>query len=345
MTDFEGRVRDALVAASHDAPGADRLAESAHRRARGRRRRSVAVVAAVAVVAVAVPVAVVVGSGGDGGRTATDANPEPTGAPAPPVGWRGESWRDMEIDVPDAWGYGSMTAWCASGGSPQPPEVDRQEGAIPMIACPYVGYGAQFYDPAAATGAAATLDTEPGDVQQAGGDSGFPEGAWAGHATTENAGVLVVAPTEDEARTVLGSVHQVDVADRNGCPKGVYASTDFRLDADPGGRLTVCRYAGNEGRDEPSHWLAQSTQLTGAQSAEVRALIAAAPVGTVPYRRCDGQSEFYLLTTGDGVPAWIYNAECLDHGVLTQEGETLVERLPTEKLLGLLGSPYGLLRR
>ena len=239
MTDFEGRVRDALVAASRDAPAPDGLAEGCPPPGAGRRRRSVAVVAAVAVVAVAVPVAVVVGSGGDGGRTATDANTGPDRDRGPGAAGRagaaspGGTWRST---YPNAWGYGAMTAWCAAAAPmPGPPWWSRPEGDDPDDrVCRCDGYGAQFYDPAAVDRAAATLDTEPetsagrrrvrGSTRRAPGPAARPPrtracSSWPRRRTTPG--------------RLLGSVHQVDVADRNGCAKGVYANTDFRLDADP----------------------------------------------------------------------------------------------------------------
>jgi hypothetical protein len=77
----------------------------------------------------------------------------------------------------------------------------------------------------------------------------------------------------------------------------------------------------------------------------VRDALADAPERKVAFRRCRGNAEFYLLTTGDGVPAWVYNGECGEHGVLTvEEDGDLVERAITDELLALLGSPYGNLR-
>jgi len=339
MTDFESRVRDTLQQAAGDAPGADGLAGSAHRRLRTRRRRVATALAAAALVVVAVPLALAV-AGSDSGRNASD----PEDVSESPPGWRPESWRDLQLVVPPDWGYGSMTAWCASGGRPAPPVVDRQEDPVPMIACPYVGYGAQFFEPGGVDDPTRDLDSPAGEVGQPG--DGYPDGAWVGYATTGHAGVLVVAPGKDTAQEVLDSAEPIDVADRNGCVTGVYASTDFRLDDDPGGRLTVCRYTGSRhGPDEPGYWLAQSTRLGATDSAAVRDAIAAAPVGKTAFRPCEGRSEFFLLTTRSGdVPAWIYNGGCGEQGVLTVDGESIVDSKVTDELLSLLGSPYGLIR-
>ena len=68
--------------------------------------------------------------------------------------------------------------------------VDRQEGRDPADrVLPYVGYGARFYDPAAATGAPRPSRREPGDVAAApSGGSGSPKAAWIGYATDRERG-------------------------------------------------------------------------------------------------------------------------------------------------------------
>jgi hypothetical protein len=137
--------------------------------------------------------------------------------------------------------------------------------------------------------------------------------------------------------------------DENGCALGIYANTDFRLDPDDGGDLTVCRYEMQPLGDEASHLLDESRVLTRKQSAAVRAAIRAAPRGKQEFTGCDvapadGPGEFFLLfTEGHGsVPFWVYNAVCGDNGVLTLNAkEKLVHRLDTAQVLEALGSAYG----
>jgi hypothetical protein len=161
----------------------------------------------------------------------------------------------------------------------------------------------------------------------------------------QNAGVEVVAPDRAIAETVLGTVHRIEVQDSRGCVSGVYANTDFSGPDDVSGPLTVCRYAGNPGGGEPGYWLAQSTTLSADQSTAVRAAVAAAPTGRTAFTRCQGESEFYLLTAGDGVYAFVHNGRCGEHQVMTAGDGDLVYHHPTGRLLELLGSPYGDLRR
>jgi hypothetical protein len=137
--------------------------------------------------------------------------------------------------------------------------------------------------------------------------------------------------------------------DDNGCALGVYANTDFRLDRDDGGDLTICHFEMQPQGDDASHLLDWSRPLSREQSASVRAVIRAAPRGKQEFTGCDvapenGPGEFFLIfTEGYGsVPFWVYNAACGDNGVLAvnAKGRT-VNRLDTAEVLEALGSSYG----
>lgn len=140
--------------------------------------------------------------------------------------------------------------------------------------------------------------------------------------------------------------------DENGCALGIYANTDFRLDPDDGGNLTICHFEMQPRGDDASHLLDWSRPLTGAESAAVRAAIRAAPRGKQEFTGCDvapedGPGEFFLLfTEGYGsVPFWVYNAACGDNGVLAVSAKgRSVNRLDTAEVLEALGSSYGPLR-
>lgn len=336
MDDLERRLRDALDAGVDTEPDARGLAAAARGRARRRRRTLVASVAAAAVVAMAVAVPTLLARPGSSGERphAVDRASEV------PDGWHGESWRDVEVLVPDGWRPGNLGTWCLDEDVPATPRVERPEGVVPAIGCrPQRGYGLRFFAPAPGQASAGGVLQGPTRSQD------YPDGAWTGSVVVGHAGVEVVARDRDTAAEVLGSAHRTEVQDSRGCPSGVYANTDFSGPDVVHGPITVCRYAGNPGNAEPGYWLAQSTTLSTAQSAAVRDAVAAAPAGRLPFTRCEGESEFYLLTAGDGVYAFVHNARCGEHQVMTAgEGGTVLHH-PTERLLGLLGSPYGDLRR
>lgn len=134
------------------------------------------------------------------------------------------------------------------------------------------------------------------------------------------------------------------------CPDGVYATSDFRLDADPGGALVVCRMEwSDQAESGGSYLLAQERTLTAEESDRLRLAVAEAEtLPRSPFRRCDrGPREFYLVLTADGqqVPFWVNHGVCGENSVYTSPtGDGVVFRAVTQPLLDALGSPYDLLR-
>ncbi len=259
MTDFEERLTSSLHAAGDDAPGAAGLAPAARARARSRRRRTAlaSAVGAVAVAAVVGGVALL-GSGGDDGA-ASIADDVPTPAPATRV----ETWRDVSVTVPTAWGHGNLDDWCSSGESDGSPVVERPGAiSIDILCTPTYGYGVQFSDvPSVGLEAYG-----PGTVNQS-VDGDFPSGSWQGWDAAGQARVLVVAPTKGEAERVLGSFEEVKGADANGCD----SSTPDDTGSFPApGTLRLCRYAGDG-------WLEQSELLTGQDAVAAAAALDSAP--------------------------------------------------------------------
>ena len=112
-------------------------------------------------------------------------------------------------------------------------------------------------------------------------------------------------------------------SDELGCLVGIYANTDFALDGDDGGDLTVCHYdkLPAEPSSGQSHRLDSSRVLSPEESEAVRAAVAAAPRGELPFEACppgdDSAGEFFLVRTPTLVAFWVYNAECGDNGVVT----------------------------
>ncbi len=298
MTDFETLVRESLMDASSGAPRAEGLAEAAGRRlARRRRRRTTGAVAAVVLVALAVPLAMSLsGGGGDGGP------PPPIATETPgvvvPDGWRVETWRDLEVQVPESWQYGALSAWCLGGPErPGGPGIaERPGGTVPAIGCmpPSNGYGVQFFDP--------TTDTRnwvyrPGAIwqYQAGDVTVYPEGSWLGYEVQGSGGVLVVAPDRATADQILDSARQVEGLDSNGCAPRDDAMVAVSA---PGGIFfAVCRY-GADG------WLQQSERLSSADSARALEALTSAPVATdtklCSDDRTDSGDVALVLFSGEG---------------------------------------------
>lgn len=242
---------------------------------RSARRRATGVVVGTVVAVAAVPVVfALTGSVPDtspapAGQTSAAADPSPDdGVDPAPAGRRVESWRDLTATVPDDWGYGGGTDWCADPRDEQGPEVVRTGGAVRAIGCtPQSGYGLYFGD-----ASAINLVHDSGHVWQYGWDSrnqvkAYPEDAWLGIFRHGDHYVMVVTPEEALTREVLDTVRVVEGRDPHGCtPRD---GEDAALG--DGDRLSVCRY-GADG------WLEESRLLSGDDSEAFRAAVAAAPL-------------------------------------------------------------------
>ena len=269
---FEEKVREAL--ASHDRDGdaaaVAGLADGARARLRSRRRTTMTMVTAAVAVAAVPAVLAVIGPSRDGapapgGPTASESSPSPDPSPS---GQRVESWRNLTVTVPDDWGYGGGSDWCADGGLGQLPEVVRTDGAVRTIGCtPQNGYGVYFGD-----GSAIRFVYDSGHVWQYGWESPdqlhvYPEDAWLGFFQDGDNYLMVVTSDEATTRAVLESARVVRGHDPNGC--GVRDGTLAPLGA--GDRWSICRYSADG-------WLSQSELLTAEESKQLEAAIAAAPL-------------------------------------------------------------------
>lgn len=341
MSDFEDRVRGALQGGAEEAPAGDGLVAGARHRLRQRRRTAFAAVA-VAAVLVAVPVGVTVLD-----RTGT---PEPTPPAADPTGrssardmptgWHVETWRDLEILVPNTWGYGSLSTWCLGGESTPQPVVERPGGVVEPIACarPVNGYGVQFLD-ASKTGVVAT----PGAVHQyhAKGDvQRYPEGAWIGYAGTLGDGAIrVVARLEYTARFLVKSAQRLDEADSNGCEPTADLAVTGGVPVLQGisevSAVSVCGYDVLAGPAtlEPLAW---SSRLTGDAAQELLGTIKASALhANASARRClqDPFGPAYLLRFGDE-QIWVRPVgSCPPDGAVVDGAQT---RFLTPEILDLV---------
>jgi hypothetical protein len=307
MSDFESRLRDALGAGASGAPDAVGLADAARGRARTRRRTTMAVSAVAVLALVAVPAGVFAlrDSGNAGPGIAKDVAPAST----VPDGWRVETWHNLEVQVPDDWGYGALTTWCLNGDKPGDPVVQRPEGVVEMIACmPSSGYGVSFFD---ASRSDHVGDPGPTQLHGAAGAS-YPDGAWVGHTSVAGgAAVSVVTADEQTAQQILDSATKVDVVDTNGCPS---MAPDWSGSGEPDS-MSVCRFdAGGQ--------LVQSERLTGQDASDAVAALEAAPETTYapPCAEEPGgdqpQTEYALMIGGDTTyrVQWTGSA-CPFHGV------------------------------
>ncbi|MCW2766608.1 MAG: hypothetical protein JWO11_2567 [Nocardioides sp.] len=297
MSDFESRVRDALGAGASGAPDASGLAGAARRLARTRRRTTI-VVSVVAVLAVvAVPVGVLALRDSGDALSGPGIAKDPTGSTASdaPTRWRTETWRDLEIEVPASWGYGTLSTWCLNGKrGPGNPVVERPGGAVRSIGCgnPSSGYGVNFFD-----SSTSGFIQQPGAVEQvAGASQDSPDGAWTGYAisTSGDTAILVVAPTQAMARRILDSAHRVEGVDTNGCaPAAADAPDSGAADS-----VSVCRYTA-------AGLLEQSERLTGPDASDAVAALEAAPetgdsrLCPAPLGGAEEPSEYALLLAGD----------------------------------------------
>jgi hypothetical protein len=307
MSDFEDRLSRTLEEHAEAAPGVDGLSEGARVRHR-RRRVAQAGLAGAAVVAVVAAVPLGLGSFGSGGSS-NEPGVATTGLgspPAPPDGWRFESYHDVEFAVPDTWQYGSLSDWCAGpGGQGDPvPRVERPNMVVLDIYCSTSGYGVVVGD----------APTNP------------PAGAAVRSATAGGVTISVVAKSQDVADGVADSLREIQGLDAHGCAPqvAVPALGDMAPtgDVDRTAPASLCRYelgvrganlvsseVVTSGDDLDSLWL-------GFESAEPGSGPDASPAN------CGGwnEDEATLVRSAGADVAWVHYGGCAGHGV--DEGGT-----------------------
>ncbi|QIK65413.1 hypothetical protein G7072_02830 [Nocardioides sp. HDW12B] len=263
---------------------------STRRRERAVRRGALALLLA----AVGVPLLVSVWPATTGGL---DLDPSPDDSlleEVLPEGFRTESWRGVELGVPDGWGHGPLAGWCRDGDLPTP-RVERPgpDG---------VGDGDEDCDPSLAPGVQLRLAGDPApDV---------PDDLAAGERTLDGRVVLVATPDADLTEQVLATVRSVERTDSAGCavqraiPR---AGKNFPAVETSSVALSVCRY--EVGVTGPN--LVQSERLSVIDSLDAREAVDAAPTVVAPQGCLDGPGEeAVVLTTADGDVAWIHLGRC-----------------------------------
>lgn len=263
MSDFEGRVREALGTGAEHAPHPVGLADGARRRLR-RRRVVTATVLATAAVLTAVPVGIAL-LGDDGSRSGgREDNVVATELPEIPDGWKWVAWHDAQVAVPGAWDGGAISQWCVSGDQ-DGGVVDNGEGVSTMVACsPAIGYGVRFV---------AGVAREPLVDHR-----GVAERLALGGNTVD-----VVAPDQETLDAIVASAHEFEGSDSRGCTAtfdaaGVMGGGGYEPLPD-GGVVSVCSYTGTVADDGTTYDLSGSGTLSEAESARLLQGIADAPAG------------------------------------------------------------------
>jgi hypothetical protein len=308
MTDVETMLREAIAHGTGGPPPAD-LVERVHQRVLVRRRRRGAVAAGLSAATVAVVAVVTAQLTGPDARPPSadrtgDASPTSTPTVVGGPSWRVESSHDVQVEVPDDWGYGSRGEWCTASGLDgwKVPRVQLGDNPSFDARCPEPSqsYGLSFVN-----GGPVDLAQPSASIWQYGDEGVYPDGAWLSIVVEGDVAVLVAAPDRDTVQHIVDSVDPVrgaNAVDGNGCfPKAERAFG--RADPVPG-TVSVCRY-------EDGFWLSQSERLTGADAAESVAALDAAPV--MEYRPCPMDKvppPSIELVTSEGVADLQWNPRC-----------------------------------
>lgn len=305
-----------------DAPPADGLVERVEQRVRNHRRRGgltvagvVAAVAAVLFGALQFPTAV------------------PFAGDVLNPGWRWESYRGIEVQVPSSWGY-STVPWDPCVKKKQQPSVARPGGGvIAFVYCgafPPLAYRASYLDLAGHR-----------DVGRRKADHGWVE------ETKKVGGVRLTVFSNDASLRwrIFASARVVRNEDSNGCPLGQRLAqaadntgTGGVAALGPVTSISVCTYD-VDGSLVRTVGLKASSRLEGADAEAVLAALRAAPLGTGPDEPgCErpmgaGEATVLLLRSqATTLPVVVRYEGCRGHGVV----DSAVSREVTRELLDLV---------
>jgi len=315
-----------LIAASlsrhaADAPSDDYLLSALHRRLRRRRtgRAIGAAVLACAAIASAITTAHSL-------ATETRTDPQVTRPGPPDPGWRWESYKTMQVQVPSSWTqYISGPAPCMGFAAPQAPVIGRfnewlgksgytcEDAVLPLNRrVPYVWFN---------------------DVQ-APGIKRY-DGGWA-EETRLVAGTKISVVTNDDMlrRRILDSARAITGTDYYGCAPNDTGPHGTGLNAyDHITSADVCEY-----------WrgtLVAASQLAGGPATAFAQRVNSSPEGPPPARvkRCGNIDQRTFVVTLHGrdasYPVWITADYCAeDHSFPTDDGTT--QRRADAATLGLI---------
>ena len=252
------------------------------------------------------------------------------------AGFRWESYRDVMVQVPDAWGYASapQSDYCIGKRFPTEPYVDltRGPGAARAILC--------------TSGLADDRQAMHLTFTPIKGSPPFaaPSTVWKQYSTELGRARVTVTARAGEselANRILASVRLVpDGTDPNGCPVTLPTVPAVELTGLDGSDLTVCLY---EAEDDPGAFRS-SASLTGAAAERAWQAVLAAPEGGGP----DGSASscgtspgwpMVLLVGADQVPVAASVAGCAGNGVTDAAAAGGARRLTGELCRALIVDP------
>lgn len=289
---------------------------------------------------IAVACALVLASAAGVGVLAARGGPEPWPTASEPAdGWRWESTRDLAVQVPDSWGYGSDpgSQWCGGGDElvDRAPFVDGSSGLNastdmfcmnPEPANPIhpEGLPRRFW----ATQVTLEADWDP----EGQADGTYRDGGWTKVVRTIGHGRLVVihdSAHAADARDVLASAVQVKETDPSGCEVvSPVQSGGFERPEEPTdlasiqqvSEVAVCQYLRTSNPNEPG--LVASRVISGAAADQLLAALRDAPAGSGPNRPddCthDGPEEAVVLrlrVDGEARDVHVFYGTCYGNGV------------------------------
>lgn len=344
--DVESLLGEAFRAHAAGAPTSQAIGERVLAVSRRRRRRNGAVGTFAALV-VLVPLAWLASPG------ETDMEPD-VASPGVPLSevpdMRWESYGGIEVQVPQSWGYGDLTQWCAPDDVPgqvDGPSVDRPGGGR-TVHCS-AGQSSGHHRTERVTYTAGLILRPAGEGPRL-GRADVAHGAELFRRTVGNVDLTVVDVTAELARQILFSAEEVRRLDRNGCP--IHEEIPPIGHHDGGGRhgltgmasavsASICHYE-TEPWGRPT--LVFSERIADADAANhlLQRLEAAQPTdATAPAVHTAGCREteaamisFHGLGSAD---VWVHYAGCRPHG--TDDGDQPRE-LTSDILEPVLDEPW-----
>jgi hypothetical protein len=294
MDASEQLIADTLSKHAGDAPSDDHLLAAVHTR-RLRRRRSGRAVGAVVLAAAAVATAL----------TASQDRATPQIAQDPAPGWRWESYKTVEVQVPDRWNqYISGAAPCLGPGD-SGPAVGRLNDWLGNRRLPCV---------VAVMPLAERKDYLWFNDVQAPGIKRY-DGGWT-EETRLVGGVKLSVLTQDDAlrERILDSVRPITQTDYYGCTPRDPGDQPGKLGEDAVTSVEVCEYFDGS--------LVAGSRLTGKPAAELaRGLTGRPTTGTMePATGCqDPDPRIFVITVHTRTTAWpvrIAYTTCRPHQAL-----------------------------
>jgi hypothetical protein len=364
---FTGAFRDALGSESFRPLDADDLKAAAGPASGFAGRWAKGMAAAAALVLVAIGAAVVLPQLARGGVSASSATvaaaPEPAGGAAPKEaddrvnvdsrpeatmvangsptgslepGFRWESYRDVQVQVPVSWGYAAApnSDYCVREAElPTKPYVDLTRGntVVAAILC-----GEELPD----SRQAMHLSFSPAN---AAAPWSAPSKVWQQYSRELGAARLTVTAKADQvdlANRILESAKLVPDADPNGCPTALPDPPPVALSPLDASRISVCLYEASDDRGA----FRSSVELTGPAAANAWRAVLAAPGGGGPNLGASscgtGQGWPVLLLVGaDRVPVSGSVAGCDSNGIADASARGRLRALTGEVCRALLVDP------